>query len=393
MTQGSQIPGSKAGNGKTPPDKPVATSSQLHKIRRGRGLGATEIARMVGVSRQTIYAIESGDYVPNTAVALQLARVLEVTVEELFSLGDATERPPARVNAELLAAAGSDEYASGELVRVGRVGKHMIAVPSPRFPVFLSEADGAIVTQSKGRAMIRTVAEPSENGNALVIAGCDPALSVLASELKSAGTEVISVPCSSQEALQWLRKGLVHVAGTHLCDRETGEYNLPVVKMLFGKNNVHVVTFAEWQEGLAVRRGNPKRIRSVADLQDKRISIVNREKGSGARELLDSNLQASGTAPENLRGYDQIVPGHLAAALAVANSQADCSVVTISAAKCFGLDFIPLSTSRFDLIVAASEMDATGIRTLLDALNRANLRRKLAMLAGYEVRHTGEMLM
>jgi putative molybdopterin biosynthesis protein len=68
-------------------------------------------------------------------------------------------------------------------------------------------------------------------------------------------------------------------------------------------------------------------------------------------------------------------------------------VVTISAAKCFGLDFMPLSTSRFDLIVAASEMDATGIRTLLDALNRANLRRKLAMLAGYEVRHTGEMLM
>jgi putative molybdopterin biosynthesis protein len=392
MTQGSQIPGSKAGNGKTPSDKPVATSSQLHKIRRGRGLGATEIARMVGVSRQTIYAIESGDYVPNTAVALQLARVLEVTVEELFSLGDAPERPPARVNAELLAA-GSDEYGSGELVRVGRVGKHMIAVPSPRFPVFLSEADGAILTQSKGRAMVRTVAEPSANGNALVIAGCDPALSLLASELKSAGTEVISVPCSSQEALLWLRKGLVHVAGTHLCDRETGEYNLPVVKALFGKNNVHMVTFAEWQEGLAVRRGNPKRIHSVADLQDKRINIVNREKGSGARELLDSNLQSSGIAAESLRGYDQIVPGHLAAALAVANSQADCSVVTISAAKCFGLDFIPLSTSRFDLIVAASEMDATGIRTLLDALNRANLRRKLAMLAGYEVRHTGEMLM
>jgi putative molybdopterin biosynthesis protein len=166
-----------------------------------------------------------------------------------------------------------------------------------------------------------------------------------------------------------------------------------VVKALFGKNNVHVVTFAEWQEGLAVRRGNPKRIRSVDDLKDKNISIVNREKGSGARELLDSSLKASGIAPESLRGYGQIVPGHLVAALAVANAQADCAVVTISAAKCLGLDFIPLSTSRFDLIVAASEMDATGIRALFDTLNRANLRRKLATLAGYEVRHTGEMLM
>jgi putative molybdopterin biosynthesis protein len=392
MTRGSEARGSKAGNGKTPPERPVATTSQLQKIRRGRGLGATEIARLVGVSRQTIYAIESGDYVPNTAVALQLARVLEVTVEELFSLGAASERPPDNVHAELLAA-GNDEYASGELVRLGRVGKHRIAVPAPRFPMFLSEADGAIVTRNNGRATIRAVAEPPADRSALVIAGCDPALSVLAGELQSAGTDVISVPCSSQEALHWLRKGLVHVAGTHLCDRETGEYNLPVVKALFGKTNVHVVTFAEWQEGLAVRRGNPKRIRSVADLQDKQISIVNREKGSGARELLDSSLQASGIAPASLRGYDQILPGHLTAALAVANSQADCALVTISAAKCLGLDFIPLSTSRFDLIVAASEMDATGIRALLDALNRANLRRKLAMLAGYDVRHTGEMLM
>jgi putative molybdopterin biosynthesis protein len=392
MSRGSEARGNKAGNGKTPPERPVATTSQLQKIRRGRGLGATKIARLVGVSRQTIYAIESGDYVPNTAVALQLARVLEVTVEELFSLGGASERPTESVHAELLAA-GNDEYASGELVRLGRVGKRRIAVPAPRFPMFLSEADGAIVKRSSGRAMIRAVAEPPADRNALVIAGCDPALSVLASELKSAGTDVISVPCSSQEALQWLRKGLVHVAGTHLCDRQTGEYNLPLVKTLFGKNNVHVVTFAEWQEGLAVRRGNPKRIRSVADLQNKRISIVNREKGSGARELLDSRLQESGIAPSSLRGYDQIQPGHLTAALAVANSRADCAVVTISAAKCLGLDFIPLSTSRFDLIVAASEMDAMGIRALLDALNRANLRRKLAVLAGYDVRHTGEMLM
>jgi putative molybdopterin biosynthesis protein len=391
MIRSSEIRASKDEKGKTP-QKPVATSSQLQKIRRGRGLGATQIARLVGVSRQTIYAIESGDYVPNTAVALRLARVLEVTVEELFSLGVASERPPVRVQAELLAA-GGDEYAAGELVRVGRVGKRMIAVPAPRVPAFLSDADGAIVAQSKARATIRTVAEPSPNGNALVIAGCDPALSVLAGELQSAGTDVISVPCSSREALQWLRKGLVHVAGTHLCDRDSGEYNLPVVKALFGKNSVHVVTFAEWQEGLAVRHGNPKRIRSVADLGDKKVSIVNREKGSGARELLDSSLQGSGIAPESLRGYDQVVPGHLAAALAVANSQVDCAVVTISAAKCFGLDFIPLSTSRFDLIIAASEMDAEGIRTLLDTLNRASLRRKLAMLAGYEVRHTGEMLM
>src|SRR5208283_1983890 len=113
MTRNSEIRGSKAGNGSVPHNKGTTATSQLHKIRQGRGLGATEIARRVGVSRQTIYAIESGDYVPNTAVALQLARVLEVTVEDLFSLGEASERAPVSIEAELLVG-GGNEYAAGE---------------------------------------------------------------------------------------------------------------------------------------------------------------------------------------------------------------------------------------------------------------------------------------
>src|SRR5580698_904914 len=104
MTQGSEIRGSKAGNGSAPQNKGATATSQLHKIRQARGLGAAEIARRVGVSRQTIYAIESGDYVPNTTIALQLAHVLEVSVEDLFSIsGNASDEPLGTVSAELLA--------------------------------------------------------------------------------------------------------------------------------------------------------------------------------------------------------------------------------------------------------------------------------------------------
>jgi putative molybdopterin biosynthesis protein len=113
------------------------------------------------------------------------------------------------------------------------------------------------------------------------------------------------------------------------------------------------------------------------------------KKGSGARDLLDTNLRAAGIPPQNVKGYNRLEPSRMAAALAVANSQADCCVATTSAARCLGLDFVPLASERFDLIVASSEMDSAGIRALLDSLNRANLRRKLATLAGYEVRHTG----
>jgi putative molybdopterin biosynthesis protein len=127
--------------------------------------------------------------------------------------------------------------------------------------------------------------ESVSSRNSLVVAGCDPALSLLSAELKSGGTEVINVPCSSQEALNWLKKGLVHVAGSHLRDQATGEYNLPLVTSLFGKKKIRVVTFAEWEQGLVVRRGNPKRIRSVADLGGERITMVNREKGVGRPRL------------------------------------------------------------------------------------------------------------
>jgi putative molybdopterin biosynthesis protein len=392
MIRGSGIPG-KTGNRAGGHPGIVETTIRLQEMRQARGLGAAEIARRVGVSRQTIYAIESGAFVPNTTVALQLAHVLEVNVDDLLSISaNASDEPLGSVSAQLLAT-GNEEHSTGELVSVARVGSRMIAAPASRFPTFLSDADGAIATRTKTRTTIRPVMESASSRNRLVVAGCDPALSLLASELQSTGTEVISVHCSSQQAVRWLKEGLVHVAGSHLRDRATGEYNLPLVTSLFGKKNVRVVTFAEWEEGLVVRRGNPKRIRSVADLGGGRIKIVNREKGSGARDLLDSNLRAAGIPSQSVGDYDKVVPSHLAAALAVANSQADCCVATVSAAKCLGLDFVPLSRERFDLIVASSDMDSAGIRFMFEALNRANLRRKLASLAGYEVRHTGEMLM
>ena len=393
MIRSSAIPG-KALRRLASPRNSRGTTTRLQEMRKARGLGATDIANRVGVTRQTIHAIESGDYVPNTAVALQLARVLEVRVEDLFSLRrDASERPLRSIDADLLASP-REQYSAGELVSVARVGSRTVAAPAPRFPTFLTDADGAIANRRKTRATIRPSIEAAALGrNRLVVAGCDPALSLLAQELKNTGTEVISVHCSSQQAIRWLSEGRVHVAGSHLRDRATGEYNLPLAASVFGENNVRVVTFAEWEQGLVVRRGNPKRVGAVADLGAKAVRIVNREKGSGARDLLDSALRSAGIPSKNLPGYDQIVPSHLAAALAVANFQADCCVATVSAARCLGLDFVPLSRERFDLIVDSDEAETAGIRFLFDALNRARLRRRLASLAGYEVRSTGQTRM
>src|SRR5207244_12549130 len=151
--------------------------------------------------------------------------------------------------------------------------------------------------------------------------------------LRAEGVELVAAPCSSRKALEWLKAGKVHIAGSHLRDDRSGDYNLPAIHKLFPKGGVEVVTFAIWEQGLVVAPGNPKSIRGVADLARKDVSIVNREEGAGSRRLLDRALAASGVASRQVRGYDRIVNGDVPASFHVSAGQADCCVATRSVAR------------------------------------------------------------
>jgi molybdate-binding protein len=152
------------------------------------------------------------------------------------------------------------------------------------------------------------------------------------------------------------------------------------------------VTFAIWEQGLVLEAENPKGIRSVADLARKNVSIVNREKGAGSRSLLDEKLREAGIPPSKVRGYDRVAYGHLAAALAVSMHEADCCIATRSAARAFGLSFVPLATERYDLVIRRQHARLPAVEAMLDLLNRAAIRSKLEILAGYDTSHTGEVL-
>ncbi len=366
----------------------MVTRTRLQEIRRRRGFSAADLARQVGVSRQTIYAIEDGSFVPNTTVSLQLARVLDVTVEEIFSIEDETAGEP--VSAELLA--DSKEVNEGQFVRVCRVNERFMAIPVSFAPTYLPLTDGVIESKTKRTVSIRASSDLTENGKRLLLAGCDPALSLL-NELNSSEIEIIGIPCSSHSALKWLGQGKVHAAGSHLLDRATGDYNVPVIRRLFPENSVRVVTFATWEQGLVLRRGNPKGIRSIADLGGRDVTIINREKGSGSRDLLDSGLRKAGIVGTRVNGYKSIASGHLAAASAVAAGTADCCIAPRSASRCFGLDFVPLAEERFDLSIAKASLDLPAAKALLDLLSRSRLRKKLEAIAGYDTAHTGRVLM
>jgi molybdate-binding protein/DNA-binding XRE family transcriptional regulator len=366
--------------------------SRLAQIRKSRGVGASDLARRVKVSRQTIYAIEIGTYVPNTEVALNLARELEVTVDELFSLQDGSRRSAESVTAEVLSAATP---AKGQPVRVCQIGSRWVSVPVSAAPYYMPEADGMIkkIGRANGRADVVVFAKEEAAQKRLVLAGCDPATSHLSRMVERiSGVEIVSAAASSKLALTWLSEGKAHIAGTHLEDPKTGEFNLPFIRDQFPDQDFSVVTFAQWEEGFVVAPGNRKGIRRIEDLARKDVRIVNRELGSGSRALLEKLLKKAGMEGKGVQGYDRVAYGHLAAAYCVMSHDADVCLATRSAAQTFGLSFIPLHSERYDLVMRKRTADLPAVKAFLDVLQRATLRRKLEVLAGYDTSQMGTVI-
>lgn len=349
--------------------------NSLSAIRKSRGIGAADLAAQAGITRQAVYAIEAGDYVPNTTVALRLARVLETTVESLFALEDEPSPEPG-----LLDFIPLDEQARpspGEPVQICRVRRRNIGVTPAVFPAYLPVADGIVC--EPGRAAL--VVEP-EQENRLLLAGCDPALSLLAADAAEARVEVILASANSSRSLEWLREGRIDIAGTHLDEPPDAPGE---------KHHVFsVVTFAVWEEGFVVRKGNPHRIRKIEDLAKRGVRFVNRDAGSGSRRVFEALLGEAGMKPGQIAGSETSVPGHLAAAWAVASGAADCCIAAGSAARRFGLDFIPVKSERFDLVLRRQDLKKKAVENLFEILNRSRFRRRLEMFAGYDVSRAGE---
>ncbi len=349
-------------------------------------MAAAELARQAGISRQTIYAIEDGSFVPNTVVALRLARALDVSVEDIFSLQE--ESSPPVVKAELLAGPPSSDL----LVRLYQKGSKRLALPAQSFFNYLPPADG-FAGRHSGRTVEIEMFQPAERGSGseqILVAGCDPALSVLSELARLEGIEVLAVPASSREALAMLARGQVHIAGLHLLHTATGEFNTPALRKQFPLGGVRALTFAEWETGLLTQPGNPKSIHAISDLSSPGITLVNREKGSGSRAQLDSALKQVSITSSQINGYERVVFGHLPAAYGVANGWADCCIATRSAARCFGLNFVPLRQERFDLVCPEEFLCTRAGQGIAGLLNRSVLSKRLAALAGYDTVHTGK---
>lgn len=193
----------------------------------------------------------------------------------------------------------------------------------------------------------------------------------------------------SLEGLIALLRGEADLAGCHLLDEETGEYNVPFVRRLLPGQPVRLITLAHRRQGLIVPAGNPLNIAAIADLARPGLRLASRQRGSGTRTLLEFRLRRVGLDHAPITASAPVYPTHLAVAAAVAQGQADAGMGIEAAATAYGLGFVPLAEEPYELVVPPAAADRPEVRSLLATVRGAAFRREIGALAGYDVAETG----
>jgi excisionase family DNA binding protein len=226
----------------------------------------------------------------------------------------------------------------------------------------------------------------------LVIAGSDDLLlQILLREFNRRHPTMLGTSASlgSVAGLQAVRERRAHVAGMHLLDPDSGEYNRPQVATAFIHQRAFLITLAHRQEGLILPRGNPRRVAKFADVVRFRLRLANREAGSGVRVLLDHLLSEHRLGKRGLPGYETALSTHLEVATAVAEGRADVGVGTLSAARSLGLEFVPLTWERYDLLTSDEAFYRKPTQAFFEMVKSEWLRQLIATVPGYDAREAG----
>jgi len=371
----------------------ASNDNAVARARMARDLTQTELARRAGISRQALGAIESGAYHPGVAIAIRLARELGSSVESLF--GEVDDETATLVDASWFDDQPHRAAATQSRVVLARVRGKVVAVPQPAARLMLAPAAGLMQrAPRRNRVDVCTFRLPNEIDSTILMSGCDPAVAILADWLarRRSPVNAVAMPCSSQRALRDLVDGRAHVAGVHLRDQKSGEYNLAPIRRALGRRRSLVVNFARWEIGLATAPGNPLAIRGFADLARPGLRIVNREDGSGARSALDEALAEHSLKPDRIAGYEVEAGGHLDVAAAIAAGLADVGVTIRLGADAFGLHFIPYRDERYDLVIMETEVKSAPIKAMLDALNSRRFAREVSQLCAYDTTQMGQVI-
>jgi len=287
---------------------------------------------------------------------------------------------------------------------VGRVGDKLLAAP-------LSRGAGVITSlvQADGLALIPRGTQGLDAGERVkvhlyrskteiektifCIGSHDLTLDLISQFLAEQDRRLVSANVGSQGGLIALRRGEAHLAGSHLLNPETGEYNIAYIRQYMPNIPVKVLALVGREQGLLVKRGNPKNVQSLKDLTKPNVQFVNRQRGAGTRVLLDYHLKLMTITPERIVGYSQEEYTHLGVAAAIASGRADCGLGIAAAAQALDLEFIPLFQERYDLVIPKQFAEDNLLAPLFRLLDEDRFREAVAQLPGYDVSVMGRIIL
>ena len=315
----------------------------------------------------------------------------------------AAETVAAKLSRQVASTLGSEEFLR---VKLGSVSGNLIATPVTRGAgalMSLVRADGIlrIPAESEGIAgghevTVELLRPRQEIANTIVCIGShDNALDVLANHLKKGHPELSlsSAHVGSMGGLLALKRGEAHLAGTHLLDEETGEYNVSYLRKHLGGRKVVLVNLVYRTQGFIVPKGNPKGIRGFADLTRGDVVFVNRQAGAGTRLLTDLHLKRLRIDPQNVNGYHHEEFTHMAVAAAVVSGAADTGLAVLSAAQALDLDFVPVAQERYDLAIPEEHYDMPMMQALLMVIREdREFRDQIVKMGGYDVSEMGRVI-
>ena len=232
-------------------------------------------------------------------------------------------------------------------------------------------------------------------GGALLACGSnDPILDMLQTYMKKTYPEflILSANTGSTEGLKALNSGYTDLAWSHLLDPKSGQYNIPFLPTYLPDVKAVVVNLFHRELGLIMAPKNPFSIKGFEDLSKKGVRLVNRQKGSGTRVLLDHHLKQLKIPPSKIEGYDKEVYTHFEVGLSILSKEADVGIATIAVAKLLGLPFIPIAKESFDMILEQKTFFHKGIQTFIEVLNSKEFRQRVEPIGAYDFKDSGKIV-
>lgn len=230
---------------------------------------------------------------------------------------------------------------------------------------------------------------------ALLAAGSnDPVLDMLKTYFRKYFPEIyiFSANTGSIDGLKALNQGITDMAWAHLCEPQSGEYNVPYLSRYLPNKKVVVVNLFGRELGFLVAPNNPLNIKGFSDLTRKKIRFINRQEGSGTRLLLDNNLKKLKISPALISGYKNEVFTHFEVGLSVLGGEADVGIGTIAISKLLGLSFIPITQERFDLIIKQETFFDKKVQAFMEILNSPDFRHHVEPISNYDFKNSGKII-